>query len=302
MTGLPRNKWLTFSLVFMYAGSLCAQDMEPRSYSVVPKGLHAAAVAYSYTNGNVVADFTSPVQDLKVQTDVINVGYIQTFELFHKLARIAVGLPYGFLDGTAKVYGSDTAGKRSGFFDGRIKFGMNLIGSPVLTPKEFRRFQEQTVLGASIVISVPVGQYYPSKLINLGSNRWGFKPEIGFSHREGRLFYELYTGVWMFTNNNEFFKNSSLDQKILFSFQAHVDYVFKSNIWVALNGGFADGGQTSLNGTERNDEQQNWRLGGTFSVPINRKQSLKAMINTGIATRAGQNYTAYTLVYQYSWF
>jgi hypothetical protein len=215
---------------------------------------------------------------------------------------VAVILPYGFLNGTATVYGGDTSGKRNGFFDGRIKFGVNLIGSPVLTPKEFQRFQEHTVLGASVAISVPVGQYFPEKLINLGTNRWGFKPEIGISHGEGRLFYEFYMGVWFFTKNTDFLKTNTLDQKGLLSFQAHVDYTFKKGTYVALNGGFASGGQTSLNSIERNDDQQNWRIGGTYSFPLNIHQSIKAMVNTGVATRAGQNYTAVTVVYQYAWF
>jgi len=278
-----------------------AQDLEPRSYSVVPIGLHATVLSYSYLNGDVVSDFTSPVQDLKVTSSVINFGYMQTFSVLNKLCRIAVSLPYGFLKGTASFYGNDTSGSRNGLYDGKIKIGMNLIGSPIMTPKEFVRFQEHTVLGISLAISMPMGQYYADKLINLGANRWGFKPEVGFSHREGRLFYEAYTGVWFFTTNNDFYKKSTLEEKVLISFQAHMDYVFKSNIWIALNGGFADGGETSLNGKERNDEQQNWRIGATFSIPITKSQSLRAMLNTGIATKIGQNYTAFSLIYQYTW-
>jgi hypothetical protein len=148
-----------------------------------------------------------------------------------------------------------------------------------------------------------MGQYYPSKLINLGANRWGLKPEVGFSHRENRLFYEFYSGVWIFTNNNAYLKTSSLEEKILFSFQAHIDYTFKHGKYLALNGGFASGGETSVNGIYQDDAQENWRLGATYSMPVfNKHQSVKAMINTGVATRAGQNYTAFTLVYQYSWF
>jgi len=289
-------------LVMFSCGRIDAQDLEARSYSVVPKGMHAAAISYTYSTGDVISDFTSPVQDLKVKTSIINAGYVQTFSLFNKLARIQAALPYGFLDGTAKFLGADTSGTRAGFFDAKIKFGMNLLGSPVLSPKEFRLFQEHTVLGASLVIAVPIGQYFPNKLINLGSNRWGFKPEIGFSHREGRLYYEFYSGVWFFTNNNNFFQKTQLDEKPLFSFQAHIDYVFKSKVWLALNGGYAAGGGTSLEGIQRDDRQQNWRAGATFSVPLDVHQSLKAMINTGVATRAGQNYTAITLVYQYIWF
>jgi hypothetical protein len=292
--------YLAATMMFVMAR---AQEMEPRSYAVVPAGLHAAAISYTYTNGDVISDFTSPVQDLKVSTSTILLGYVQTFALFNKLARIAVAMPAGYLSGTAKFYGDDTAGTRTGFYDGRIKFGINLIGSPVMTPASFQKFQEHTVLGVSMVISVPIGQYYPAKLINLGSNRWGFKPEVGFSQREGRLFYEMYTGVWFFTNNEAYLKNSILAEKMLFSLQGHVDYTFKHGKYVALNAGFADGGETSLNTVERNDEQQNWRLGMTFSTPVfNKHQSLKLLVNTGIATRAGQNYTSLTLAYQYSWF
>ena len=291
-----------FSFALFFSARIHAQDLEARSYSVVPKGMHAAALSYTLSKGDVVADLTSPVQDLQVTTSIINLAYVQTFALFNKLARIQAALPYGFLDGSAKFYGMDTSGTRMGLLDAKIKFGLNLLGSPVLSPKEFRLFQEHTVLGASIVISIPSGQYFPEKLINLGSNRWGIKPEIGFSHREGRLYYEMYTGVWFFSGNNEFLKTGQLDQKPLFAFQAHIDYVFKSKVWLAINGGFAVGGQTTLNSVERNDAQQNWRAGGTFSVPFDAHQSVKVMLNTGVATRAGQNYTAFTLIYQYIWF
>jgi hypothetical protein len=296
------KKITAFFLALFLCNSIRAQDLEARSYSVVPKGMHAAALAYTFSKGDVISDFTSPVQDLKVTTSIINLAYVNTFALFNKLARVQAVLPYGFLSGTGKVYGIDTSGSRAGLLDAKFKFGLNLLGSPVLTPKEFRLFQEQTVLGASIVVSIPIGQYFPEKLINLGANRWGIKPEIGFSHREGRLYYEMYTGVWFFTGNNEFLKNNSLAENPLFAFQAHIDYVFKSKMWVALNGGFAVGGQTELNDVSQDDRQQNWRVGATYSVPFDVHQSLKAMLNTGVSTRAGQNYTAFTLVYQYIWF
>lgn len=290
-------------LAISFSFSVFAQDMEPRSYSVVPVGLHAAQLSYTFSGGDVVAGLNSPVQDLNINASIISLGYVQTFSLFKKLGRIAVGMPYAFLNGTAKAYGIDTAGSRNGFGDGRIKLGINLIGSPVLPPKDFQQFQEHTVLGVSVVISVPIGQYFSDKLINIGSNRWGIKPEFGVSHREGRLFYEGYAGVWFYTENNQYYNKTTLSQKPLFSFQAHMDYTFKHGTYVALNGGFASGGETSLNAVQRFDDQENWRIGATFSTPIfNKHQSVKFMINTGVATKAGQNYTAVTLAYQYNWF
>jgi hypothetical protein len=289
------------AIIFYF--SAFAQDMEPRSYSVVPVGLHAAQLSYTFSGGEVVSGLNSPLQNLNINASIIALGYVQTFSLFHKLGRIAVGLPYAFLNGTAKAFGIDTATSRNGFGDGRIKLGINLIGSPVLAPKDFQQFQEHTVLGVSVVISVPIGQYFSDKLINIGSNRWGVKPEIGVSHREGRLFYEGYAGVWFYTENSQYYNKSTLSQKPLFSFQVHMDYTFKHGKYVALNGGFASGGETSLNAVQRFDDQQNWRIGATFSTPVfNKRQSVKCMINTGVATRAGQNYTAVTIAYQYNWF
>jgi Putative MetA-pathway of phenol degradation len=297
------RKLSIFIVISMISSRTRCQEIEPRSYAVVPTGLHAMALSYTFSSGNVITAESSPIQNLDVTNNVFNLGYVRTYTLFNKLARLAVSVPFGFLNGSAKFQGIDTAGSRTGFYDGRIKFGVNLFGSPALAPQDFQKFQEQTVFGASVVISVPIGQYYPSKLINLGSNRWGFKPELGLSHREGRLFYEIYSGVWFYTKNTDFFKSYVQQENSLFTFQAHIDYTFKHGKYLALNGGYADGGETSLNGVEQHDEDQNWRLGATFSAPIfNKHQSIKAMINTGIATKAGQNYTALTIVYQYTWY
>ena len=297
------RKFSIFVIVSMISSRIRSQELEARSYAVVPTGLHAMALSYTFSSGNVITPGSSPIQNLDVTNNVFNLAYVQTFTIFKKLARVSASIPYGFLNGTGKFQGLDTTGSRTGFYDGRIKFGVNLIGSPALPPKDFQKFQEHTVFGASVVISVPVGQYFPSKLINLGANRWGFKPELGVSHREGRLFYEIYTGVWMYTENTDFFKSYVQKESVLFTLQAHIDYTFQHGKYVALNGGLARGGETSLNGMEQNDDDRNWRLGATFSTPIfNNHQSVKAMINTGIETRAGQNYTALTVIYQYSWY
>ena len=131
--------------VFALALCLCerirAQDLEARSYSVVPKGMHAAALSYTFSKGDVVADFTSPVQDLQVTTSIVNLAYVQTFALFNKLARIQAVVPYGFLDGSAKFYGMDTSGSRTGLLDAKIKFGLNLLDLLYFPQRNFDCFR-----------------------------------------------------------------------------------------------------------------------------------------------------------------
>ncbi|HYJ38728.1 MAG TPA: transporter [Chitinophagaceae bacterium] len=295
--------YISFQIyILLFTGYSSAQELEPRSYTVIPKGLKVAALSYTISHGNVVADATSPIQDLKLTSSVFALGHIRTFGLFGKLAKVQLGLPYVFLSGGAKINGVDTSANRSGFGDARLKIGLNLLGSPAMAPKDFQKFNEETVLGTSIIFSIPVGQYWPEKVINIGTNRWGFKPEIGFSRKKGSWYFETYAGVWFFTRNNDFLKTSNLDQEPIFSFQAHVSHLFPKKSWVAINGGYADGGQTTINGVHQNNFQKNWRLGGTYSMPLSRQSSIRAIVHTGVATRAGGDFTALTVAYTYSWF
>jgi hypothetical protein len=290
---------LIAALFLMKQGA--AQELEPRSYSVIPTRFSAVGLAYTYSHGNVVTDATMPVQGLTITTSMIAAAYVKSFALFGKLGRIQMLVPYTFINGTATIAGSDTSASRSGFADARFKIGLNLFGSPAMAPKDFQRFNEETVLGTSIVFSVPIGQYWPEKVINIGTNRWGFKPEIGFSHRRGSFYFETFAGVWFFTRNNDYLKTAKLEQDPIFSFQAHVIHLFPKKNWIAVNGGYADGGQTRVNGIANNNFQKNWRLGATYSQPINRKSSIKAILSTGVATRAGGDFTSIGVSYQYGW-
>ena len=71
-----------------------------------------------------------------------------------------------------------------------------------------RKWRQGHMLGASVKIVVPTGQYDPAKLINLGGNRWAFKPELGCSGRFGRFVLDGYAAVWFFTKNPEFFSRN----------------------------------------------------------------------------------------------
>ena len=287
----------TFFLVFVYG-----QEIEPRNYAVVPKNMNLVALGYSVSHGNVVADPTAYIQGLVITTSAVSVVYLHTFSFFKKLVKIQVTQPFVFMNGIAKVNDKDTAGVRTGFSDARIRIGINLLGSPAMAMKDFQRFREETVLGVSVVFSVPVGQYYTDKRINIGSNRWGIKPEFGFSKRQGAWYFETYAGVWFFTPNNQFLDTSTVKTNPLLSFQGHICYYFKKGTWISVNGGYIAGSLTTLDGAPRNDNQSNFRMGASLSFPITRKQSLKFLFNTSLSTRAGPNYTAISAIYQYSWF
>lgn len=154
----------------------------------------------------------------------------------------------------------------------------------------------------SAVVAVPIGEYNNALRVNLGSNHWGFKPELGASHRFKRWYLEAYSGVWFFTDNTDFLGTSTLSQAPIYSVQAHVTYIFPSKAWIAVDGLYVNGGETTVNGQPSADLQKNWRLGATFSMPLWRGHSIKILFHSGVATRAGGDFDIASLAYQYTWF
>lgn len=291
-----------FTFSIFYQDKIFCQEIEPRIYANVPDGLNSAALSYVYSFGSVIFDASSPLQDLDLNSHSFVATYLRSFGLFGKLSRVQLNVPYSFISGSAKLRGIDTGSSRNGFADTRFRFGINIIGSPALSAAEYQKYKENLVIGTSLVVSIPTGQYYPEKLINIGTNRWGFKPEIGISKRFGPWNFEFYTGVWFFTKNKEYVGKNELYQEPLFAFQGHISYLFPSKIWIAFNGGYANGGETEINGVLRNDLQNNFRLGGTISVPLGKGHSIKFVGHSGVYYRTGQNATILSLNYLYTWF
>ena len=281
---------------------LIAQEVEPRLYQSLPTGLNAAAFSYSYSHGNIVADATAPVQDFILTSNIFVGGYLRTFSFFGRLAKVQALLPFVYMMGDLKYKGIDTSGSRTGLADARVRFIVNLLGQPALEPQEFQKFKEEAVLGASIVVAIPTGQFFEEKMVNIGSNRWSIKPEIGFSYRYESIYFEAYGGVWFFTENNSFLKTSTLEQDPLFTFQAHLCYYFSSGIWIAVNGAYANGGETKVNDIYKHDFQKNSRMGATLSVPFGKQHSVKVLFNTGAFTRVGGDFDMLTVAYQFVWF
>lgn len=287
--------------LFLFNFICYSQDLEPRAYANVPKKLNVAALGYVFMDGNVVTEPSLPISDFKIQSHNLAVSYVRTFGLANKLARVQVSVPFTFMDGSALVAGDLVTGSRTGFADTKVRFGINLLGSPALDKSEFRSFQQKTILGVSLVTSIPTGRYYEDKRVNIGTNRWGVKPEIGISKRFAHVYAEAYGGVWFYTDNNDFL-GKKMEQKPTFSLQAHASYYFKNNMWLGFNTTWFFGGKTIIDGVPEASQIDNWRVGGTFSTPIAKGQSIRFQYHVGAFTNNGLDYYALSAVYQYSFF
>lgn len=296
------QKYILTTVFLLIVKSVFCQDLEPRVYANVAKNLNVVAAGYVFMSGNVLTEPSLPISDFTLHSHNFAVNYIRTFGLANKLARIQVSLPYSFMDGSqTRTNGDVFTGSRTGFADMKIRFGINLLGSPALDKTEFRNFEQKTILGVSLVTSVPTGRYYDDKQINIGTNRWGFKPEIGVSKRFAHIYAEAYAGIWFYTDNNDFM-GKKLEQKSTYSLQAHASYYFKNHMWVGFNTNWFFGGKTIIDGVSDDSQIDNWRVGGTFSTPVAKGQSVKLQYHVGAYTNNGLNYYALSLAYQYSFF
>jgi len=302
--GEPRSLGrLSALIVLSLAASLSAQaqELEPRAYRTLPTGFNFAVVSYSYSTGNVVADATSSVQDLSLDANIAGFGYLRSLGIFGRSASVTLMVPYVFLSGTALLDGEPVSGTRTGTADARLRLAVNLLGGPALAPAEFARYRQRRNLGVSLTVSVPTGQYESSQRVNLGANRWGLKPEVGYSSIKGRWILEASAGIWLFTTNDDFFGGNTLRQDPISSLQGHVSYNFNRRVWLAVDGNWFAGGSAKVNGTEVTQGQGNSRGGLTLSVTVARGQSIKLAGQSGVFTRAGADFDVATIAYQIGW-
>jgi hypothetical protein len=159
-------------------------------------------------------------------------------------------------------------------------------------------------LGFSLNVVTPSGQYFPEKLINLGTSRWAFKPELALSKPLGRRWLiDFYTGIWLFTKNDSFYPGSSVrTQDPLGSFQGHISYNIQPLMWVAFDWTYYTGGRSSVDGVELNDRQSNSRVGGTLVLPVGKRHSVKFAFSTGAIIRSGADFTSISAGWQTTFF
>jgi hypothetical protein len=294
-----------FSAIFVLWAALgiaCAQDLVPRAYLVTPVGANAITLSSSFFDGSISTDPTVPITDSKGRFNLAIFSYSRSFALFGRSANVVGSVPYAVGTFSGVVAGNAKSVYRSGLTDSRIRIAMNLRGGPAMDTQDFVKWRETFVLGASLTVIVPIGQYDPAKAVNPGLNRWAFKPEVGMAKRWGRWALDLYGGVWFYTENHTYFPGSSTRaQRPVGAFETHLNYAFRPRLWVSLDGNFWTGGQSTINGNPKPDAQRNSRAGVTVAVPLNRRQSLKFSYNSGAYVAIGGDYKNISAAWQYSW-
>jgi hypothetical protein len=286
-----------------------AQDLAPRAYIITPTHSNAVTFTYSFFTGNILFDGAVPITGASATVNVPILSLTHSLRFFGRSGNISASLPYGVGNFRGTVTGAETRAYRSGMLDSSYRLSVNLKGGPAMDVHDFLKWRQRTLLGVSLKVVAPTGQYDPTKLINYGANRWAFKPELGLSRRWGHWVLDTYGAVWFFTTNHDFFSRNQFSpgtntqkQAPMFAFEGHLSYDVKARLWASLDGNFWTGGRTTLNGIENPGTlQKNSRIGGTVSIPVSKHQALKFSYNRGAYILYGGNYQNVSVAWQYSW-
>lgn len=279
-----------------------AQSLEPRAYSASPVGLNFALAAYSHSSGGVAFDPSLPLENGHGHVDAVSLAYVRTLDILGNSGSVAVLLPLARFDGSATHNGVEENRRVTGMADPGLRLAVNFHGAPAMTGAQFADYRQDLIIGASMVVTAPLGQYDSARAVNLGTNRWSARPELGVSQAAGPWTFELSAGGTWFTRNDDYFGGNTREQEPLYSAQAHVTRQFAPGMWGAVSATYYRGGRTSLNGVARDDMQSGSRFGATFAIPVTRQHSLKLFASKGLYARAGTDFETFGVAWQYLWY
>jgi hypothetical protein len=299
-------KWLPFACLALSAlcfpGSLCAQFTDPRTYDNSPVGVNQVELVYAYAHGNTSIDTSIVIADADLNLNQGTVTYTRYFSFLHRVAWVEAGVPLAGLDGF--VTGTNIRGSTTGAGDSTYELAMLLKGGPALSVTQFASYKPKTTVGISLTITAPTGQYDADQILNLGSNRWSFKPEIAVSHPFGPMHnweFDGYANAYFYTDNSAYRGTKTLRQQALPGLEGHISYSFTSSLWASFDTRYSFGGDTFVNGLNQHNAQQNFILGSEVNVSLSPQNVLVFEFAKGLVHVNGPSVTGFAVKYTYSW-
>jgi len=291
---------LAIALLLPAAGAM-AQSMEPRAYSNLPIGLNIALVGYVYSRGELAFDNAVPLDNGESRVHAMPLGYVRSLDILGKAGSIGVAVPLVHLTATATSDGNEVGRNVTGLGDPALRLAWNFYGAPALSAKEFSSYRQDLIVGTSLTVTAPFGQYDADRLVNIGTNRWSFKPELGMSQALGPWTVELAGGVTFYTRNDDYFGGNSRSQEPVYSTQLHVTRQLGRGAWAAVSGTYYAGGRSSINGVEKDDRIAASRFAATLALPVDRQNSIKLVAASGVYATTGTDYNSLGAFWQHLW-
>jgi hypothetical protein len=278
--------------LFTFVSGLHAAESGPRAYQNVPVGTNVAQLYYNHseTRGS-----------LNIKSDIEVLRYYRYFDFFGNAAAVGAYLPYANAKLSIPAFGLNQS--TSGMGDAVLVFGFDLYGGPAIALDEYKSWVQKTIIGFSAQLTLPTGKYDKTKIVNIGSNRWAFRPELAISHQIGTsgVYVESYLNYQMFTKNSEYLGNFVRQQGGIVGVDGHLSYAFMRGAFVSLDYLRSWGGETSVNGVKQRDQLRDIKFGATLKVAFNRNTAAELKYRDDAHTESGNKTRAMQLKLQYIW-
>ncbi len=269
-------------IILITAGSTVtalAQEIEARRWNHLPIGANFGGSAYGFTVAEVAFDPVLLLDDVKLDLHSIPIRYLRSFELLGRSARFEFWESYQIAYWEGTLNGVPATTTRSGWSDMSLRLGVNLLGAPPLKGEEYAKYRAQTevetLVGLGLVVQLPTGHYINDRLLNLGSNRYTFRPQLGACHNRGKWSAESTFAAWIYTDNDDFFNGNLLEQAPFYTLDGHLDYSYRPGLWAGVGLGYGVGATSTINGINKNDNRENFGWETSVGYPLTPKLGIK---------------------------
>lgn len=299
------NKRLLFASVALatfHAAGARAQFTDPRNYDNTPIGLNQFELNYAYIHADASIDNSLVVRGANLDLNQGTVDYTRYFGFVGHCMWLEAAVPIAGLVGS--VSGTIIHGSTAGTGDSSYQVAMLFKGGPALTVEEFHEYRPTTTLGGSFTITAPTGLYNSNKILNLGSDRWSFKPEIAFTHpfgAEKHWEFNAYANVSFYTDNTSYHGQQILGQEPIPGFEGHISYSFSDSIWASVDGRCSFRGTTFLDDVSQNNTQRNFILGSELGIALSTRNSMVLEFAKAVVHQNGPALVGFSVRYDYTW-
>jgi hypothetical protein len=276
------------------------QELTPRAYWPAPVGTKVLVTGYTYAEGDVLFDASTPLYGVDSRVNVGLIAYLQALALWDRSSSIMVELPYSWGSSKGLLVDKPASSDFSGFGDIGVTLTVNLMGAEAMTVEDFQAYRAdpRPILGASLKVVAPTGHYDKDQLVNVGQNRWASRAQLGAALPfASSWMLELGAGVWIYGDNDDFLVGK-LEQAPIYSARANLIKRFRPGLWASLDFTYFEGGRQSLDGRRLEDTQHNVKVGGTVVIPFGGRHAIKLGYAEGAKTKYGSDFDQWLITYQ----
>ncbi|MGQ7863231.1 transporter [Pseudomonas sp. 32A] len=274
-----------------------------RDWQNTPTDMNMVFGYYNRVDTNTPIDTTLPINGLSLDADLYLFRYARSFGIDGRNSAIQFIQPYADVSASFDNAQFFSGTKRNGGMgDTQIVFAHNIFGGPALTAEEFASWKPETFLTGALWVTMPTGDYDKDRIINIGSNRWVFKPELGFGTPIGPTWLEINTYVSLFGDNKDYHGDSKLEQKPLYAIEGHYSYTINRALWVSLDATYNRGGESRIDGDWQDNKQENGLLGASLGFMLSPQFGGLIAYNDTVSERTGSpDVNTWTFRLQYVW-